>query len=100
MLYFVKVRVEPGEMSLDKLWELWDIEAKAALGAVSAGKIAAIYKVVGQRRVVCFIDAGSHDELDRILMAGLPMAQYLEIEEILPVRPYENFAADLSRRWK
>lgn len=33
-------------------------------------------------------------------MAGLPMAHYLEIEEVLPVREYERFADDVKRRWK
>jgi hypothetical protein len=32
--------------------------------------------------------------------AGLPMAHYLEIEEVLPVRAYESFADDVRRRWK
>jgi hypothetical protein len=32
-------------------------------------------------------------------MTGLPMAHYLEFEEILPVRPYEGFAEDVRRRW-
>ena len=42
----------------------------------------------------------SHDELDQILMSALPMAHYLEFEEILPVRAYEDFANDVKRRWQ
>ncbi len=45
-------------------------------------------------------DVDSHDELDRILMAGIPMANVLEVEEVLPIRAYEDFADDLKRRWK
>ncbi|MEE9325074.1 MAG: muconolactone Delta-isomerase family protein [Dehalococcoidia bacterium] len=100
MLFFVKVRVEPKEMSQDELWALWEKEADAALAAKAAGKVVAIYKVSGQRRVLGIVDVDSHDEIDRILMAGLPMAHYLEIEEILPLRAYEAFADDLKRRWK
>ena len=51
-------------------------------------------------RVVGILDVESHDELDRIIMAALPMAHYLEIEDILPVRGYERFAADVKGRWK
>ena len=38
--------------------------------------------------------------LDRIIMAALPMAHYLEFEEILPIREYEGFAEDVRRRWQ
>ncbi|MBI4595281.1 MAG: translational initiation factor [Candidatus Tectomicrobia bacterium] len=100
MLFFVKVRVEPKNMSLDDLWAIWEKEAEGVPGAKQAGKVISIYKVVGQRRVIIIFDAESHDELDRILMAGVPMAHYLEIEEILPLRAYENFANDIKRRWK
>ena len=100
MLFFVKVRVEPKDLSLEDLWNIWEKEAEAALGAKEAGKIVALYKVSGQRRVVGIVDVESHDELDRIFMVGLPMAHYLEFEEILPVRPYEGFAEDIKRRWR
>lgn len=100
MLFFVKVRIEPKGMSLDDLWNSWEKEAEAALGAKAAGKAVALYKVCGQRRVVAILNVDSHDELDRIIMAALPMAHYLEIEEILPVRDYERFAEDVKGRWK
>lgn len=99
MLFFIKARVDPKEMSLDELWDIWEKEAEAAMGAKAAGKLKAAYKVSGQRRVLAIVDADSHDELDRIFMAILPMAHYLEIEEVLPVREYEAFAADIKRRW-
>jgi muconolactone D-isomerase len=54
----------------------------------------------GQRRVIGILDVESHDELDRILMSALPMAHYIELEEIAPVRPYEAFAEDVKKRWK
>lgn len=100
MQFFIKVRVDPKGMSLDDLWNSWEKEAEAAMGAKAAGKVAALYKVCGQRRVVGILNVESHDELDRIIMAGLPMAHYLEIEEVLPVREYEHFADDVKRRWK
>lgn len=87
-------------MSSEELWRQWEKEADAALGAKAAGKVAALYKVAGQRQVVGVLKVDSPDELDRILMAGLPMAHYLEFEEILPVREYESFANDVKRRWQ
>jgi len=54
------------------------------MGGIEAGLIKVAYKVVGQRRVVGIIHVDSHDEMDRILMAGLPMAHVLEWEEVLP----------------
>ena len=70
------------------------------MGGIEAGLIKVAYKVVGQRRVVGILDVDSHDEMDRILMAGLPMAHVLEWEEVLPVREYSDFADDVKRRWK
>ena len=100
MLYYFKVRVEPKDWSFDEMWDWWDKEADAALAAKASGKMVALYKVAGQRLVIGIMDAESHDEMDRIFMAVLPIAHNLEIEEILPVRAYESFASDVKRRWK
>ncbi len=61
--------------------------------------MAQIFKIIGQRRVVGIIEVDTVDELDRLLMAGLPMAHVLEIE-VLPVRPYKDFAEDVFNRWQ
>jgi muconolactone D-isomerase len=100
LLVFVDIRVNPKDMSIEKLWDVWEEEVRATLEAMEAGKVVALYKVCGQRRVVGIFDVESHDELDRILMAELPMAHYLEIEEALPVREYEAFASDVMQRWQ
>ncbi len=99
MLVFVDFRVTPKELSLDALWDEWEKETEAALGAVEAGKVVTLYKVSGQRRVIAVFDVESHDELDQIIMAGLPMAHYLEAAEVLPVREYTAFAEDIRQRW-
>ncbi|MCA1729340.1 MAG: muconolactone Delta-isomerase family protein [Actinobacteria bacterium] len=75
-------------------------EAEGALEAMEAGKIVSLYKVSGQRRAICILDVESHDELDQIFMAGLPMAHYVELKEVLPMREYEAFARDVSQRWQ
>lgn len=100
MLFFIKVRVDHTGISEEELWSLWEKEAEAARGAKEAGRIVSLYKVVGQRRVVMVVDAESHDELDRLAMGTMPMRHILEVEEILPVRSYDDFAGDVKRRWK
>jgi muconolactone delta-isomerase len=100
VLFFFSVRVDHSNMTADQLWELWEKEVDAAEGALSAGKIKNLYKVSGQRRVIGVIDADSHDELDKIFMAGLPMAHVLEWEEIIPVREYTDFGVDIRKRWQ
>ena len=94
------IKVDPKGLTLDELWEDWEEETKAALGAMDAGKIVALYKVSGQRRVIGVFDAESTDELDQIIMACLPMAEYLTFEQVLPVREYASFAEDIRRRWE
>ena len=100
MLVYVDIRVNPKDMSFDELWDAWEEETKAALGAKEAGKLVAAYKVSGQRRGLAILDVESHDELDRTIRAGLPLAHHLEIPEVLPVREYESFAEGVRRRWQ
>jgi muconolactone delta-isomerase len=100
VLIFVDVRVDPKELSKDELWEAWEEEANAALAAKDAGKVVALYKVCGQRRVLVLLDVDSFDELDHIWMDALPMAHHLELKEVLPVREYEAFAEDVKQRWQ
>jgi muconolactone delta-isomerase len=99
MLMFVDIKVNPKDLTQDELWEIWEEETHAALGAMEAGKVVALYKVTGQKRVLAVLDVESHDEMDQILMAGLPMAEYLEYEQVLPVRAYTDFAEDIRSRW-
>jgi muconolactone D-isomerase len=67
---------------------------------MEAGKIVALYKVSGQRRVIGVLDVESTDELDQVTMAGLPMGEYLTFEQVLPVRQYASFAEVIRRRWE
>lgn len=99
MLFFFKVRVTHDDVSFDELWDEWEKEVNAAQAAEQAGKIKNIYKVAGERRVIGVMDVESHEELDRIMMKGLPIAHRLEFEEIIPVREYAGFADDVRSRW-
>ena len=100
MLVFVDLRVNPKDMSLDELWDIWEKEAKATLEAIEAGKVVSFYKVSGQRRVVGVMDVESTDELGQILMVDMPIARYLEVKEVVPIREYEAFASDIMQRWQ
>ena len=100
MLYYLKLRVDHQRLTPEELWVQWEKEADAALRAKAVGSIVALYKVVGQRRVLVIVNVPSHEELDRALMVALPLAHYEEVEEILPLREYEGFANDVKRRWK
>lgn len=101
MLFFLDIHlnVKALDMTLDELWEIWAKEAEAAAEAKNAGIVAGLYKVVGQRRVLAILDVESHDQLDQILMAGLPMARLLDVREVVPVRPYESFASDVKKKF-
>ena len=59
-----------------------------------------LYKVAGQRRVIAILDVPDHEILDRVFMAGLPMADYLVFNEISPIREYTAFAEDIKARWQ
>ena len=101
MLFFLDIHLNPKalDITLDELWEIWAKESEAAAGAKEAGLVAGLYKVAGQRRVLALLDVESHDQLDQILMAGLPMAHLLDVREVSPVRAYESFAADVKRKF-
>jgi muconolactone delta-isomerase len=99
MKFFIDVSIDPKNLSLDALWDLWAKEAQAA-GAVPEGLVVGMWKVVGQRRVIGVMDAESHAQIDRMIMAGLPMSHHLEINEITPIRDYADFAKDVINRWK
>jgi muconolactone D-isomerase len=63
-------------LSLDQLRDEWEKEAEATLGAMEAGKVVALYKVSGQRRVIGILDVKPTDELDKTIMASLPIAHH------------------------
>jgi muconolactone delta-isomerase len=99
MLFFVDIYVDPKDLTIEELWDLWAKEAQAA-AAVPEGLVVGMWKVVGQRRVIGVMNAESNAQIDRIIMAGLPMSHHLEINEITPIRDYADFAKDVINRWK
>lgn len=91
-LLWFKIRQPP---SLDQkgLMTIWRREAEAALPAVKAGKVKALYKVSGRREVIAVVDVESHEELDQLL-EGLPIVREMGHSvdvEVHAIHPYENF---------
>ena len=99
MQFMVRFDVhQPVDMTAQELVNIWNDEAKAALGAVEAGVITGIWKVAGQRTVFLLAEFPSHRELDQAL-AGLPIMQEMGgavDTEALAVYPYAEFAEDLA----
>lgn len=101
MLYHLDFRVEyAADMSQNDLFTIWQEEAQTALGAKEKGIIVDLWKCVGMRRVIAIVDVPSPDVLDQILL-DLPimkrMGQHVQVE-VVSLRRYEDFAADVSER--
>ena len=96
--FFVQMRWNiEGRLSFD---QLWDLELKEAAWAMTSGPEAMLWKVAGQKRVVGIVTVMSLDELDRIIMGRLPMREYLEFEQIWPLRNYGAFVQDVQRHYR
>jgi muconolactone D-isomerase len=84
-----------------EFYSVWRQESEAALGAVKAGAIKAIWKVAGRPVVVAVLDLPSADDLDHAInelpIWKLGYSHIVSDLEILPLRPYENWAEDLKK---
>lgn len=100
MLFYVRVSVQQKELSNEDLWSLWEKEVAVGKNAMEAGKIIDAYKVAGRKEVILIYNADSHDELDQVFTAQLPLADYITVEEMTPIRPYLDFGEDVKKRWK
>lgn len=61
MLFFVNVRIDPKNLSFEEMWDVWEKETEAAIGAKGVGKIVNLWKVAGQRRIIAIVNVESHD---------------------------------------
>jgi muconolactone delta-isomerase len=101
MLFMLQAHLEkPAQTSNKEFYTVWRQEAEAALGALKAGAIKAIYKVAGQYDVIAILDLPSADDVDHAI-AGLPIwklgyAHFVTKLTITALRPYENWAEDLK----
>ena len=96
--YFVQFDVhQPVDMSREELFAIWLEEARAAQGAVDAGAVTNLWKVVGQRSVFAVLDVPDHTSLDQAL-ESLPIIQKLggSVDtRAYPIRPYSEWAEEL-----
>lgn len=101
MLFYVQMRWNhEGRLTLDELWEVEAEEVKTAKQTIESGLVVGIWKVAAQKRVIAVVDVESIEELDRTALGRLPMREYLEFEEVWPLRDYLGFAEDVEARYK
>jgi muconolactone delta-isomerase len=102
MLFLLKAHLEkPAGASNREFYGVWKQESEAALAALKAGAIKAIYKAAGTPDVIAILDLPSADDLDHAI-SSLPIWRlgYSHIVtnlEITPLRPYESWAEDLKK---
>ena len=101
MLILLKARInKPADMANKEFYSVWKKEAEAALAAKDAGVIKAIWKVAGKPEVMVVMDVESGDMLDGAINSlpiwTLGFAHIVSDVEIVPLRPYENWAKDLE----
>lgn len=98
MQYFIQFDIhQPVDMSREELFKIWLEEARAAQGAVDAGAVTNLWKVVGQRSVFAVLDVPDHTSLDQAL-ESLPIIQKLggSVESrAYAIRPYSEWAEEL-----
>jgi len=102
MLFMLKATLaKPEGMSNKEFYAVWEKEAEAALAALKAGVIKAIYKVPGKPQVVVIMDVDTADDLEHAIL-NLPIwklgySHIVKDLEWTALRPYENWAEDLKK---
>jgi muconolactone D-isomerase len=101
MLFYVQMKwVHEGRLTLDQLWDVEAEEAEHAQETLDSGFCVGIWKVAAQKRIIASSDSPNAEELDRTALGRLPMREYLEFEEIWPLRDYLGFADDVRKHYK
>jgi muconolactone delta-isomerase len=102
MLFMLHSKLaKPEGMSNKEFYGVWEQEAEAAVAALKAGVIKALYKVPGTPEVVSILDVNTADDVDHAVHS-LPIWKlgYSHIVAELkwtPLRLYENWAEDLKK---
>jgi muconolactone delta-isomerase len=102
MLFMFHAKLaKPGGMSNKEFYGVWEKEAEAAVAALKAGVMQALYKVPGKAEVVGIMDVHTADDMDHAIHS-LPIWKlgYSHIVTELtwtPLRPYENWAEELKQ---
>jgi muconolactone delta-isomerase len=91
---------KPENLSNKEFFEVWRQESVAAIEAVKAGAIKAIWKVAGEYQVIAVFEVDTGDQIDEIIHS-LPIWK-LGYAHIVPkisfktLRSYENWGAQLN----
>jgi muconolactone delta-isomerase len=102
MLFMLQAQLaKPAGMSNKEFYGIWLQEAEAAVAALKAGALKALYKVPGQFAVVAILDVKTADELDQAI-CNLPIwklgySHIVTESQWTALRPYENWAEDLKQ---
>lgn len=91
---------KPESLSSKEFFEVWRQESVAAIEAVKAGAIKAIWKVAGEYQVIAVFEVDDGDQIDEIVH-NLPIwrlgyAHIVPKITFKPLRPYENWAEQLK----
>ena len=102
MLFMLKATLcKPAGTPNKEFYTVWRQESEAALAAVKAGAIKAIWKVAGKPVVLAVLDLPTVDDLDHAInelpIWKLGYSHIVTDLEITPLRPYENWADDLKK---
>jgi muconolactone delta-isomerase len=102
MLFLLRAYIDkPDDLSNKEFYTVWRQEAEAALAAVKAGAIKGIWKVAGRPEVIAILDLPTADDLDQAIHSlpiwKLGYSHFARDVEIVPLRPYENWAEDLKK---
>lgn len=91
---------KPEGIDNKEFFDVWFQESQAALEALKAGAIKAIWKVAGKYEVVAVMEVGSGDDLDAIVHSlpiwKLGYAHIVPEINWIPLRSYENWSKQLA----
>lgn len=91
---------KPENLSNKDFFEVWRQESVAAIEAVKAGAIKAIWKVAGEYQVIAVLEVDNGDQIDEIVHSlpiwRLGYAHIVPKITFKPLRPYENWAEQLK----
>lgn len=91
---------KPESLSNQEFFEIWRQESVAAIEAVKAGAIKAIWKTAGEYQVIAVIEVENGDQIDDIVHSlpiwRLGYAHIVPKITFKPLRPYEHWAQQLE----
>ena len=92
---------KPEALSNKEFFEVWYQESLAALEAVEAGAMKAIWKVAGEYQIIAVVDVAEGDDIDEIVHSPpiwrLGYAHIVPKITWKPLRSYANWSTQLKK---